>query len=96
MKYLKTFEELSPEVYKNAAKGILSRARKNNLEEIEEYERITGRKASELQKLEAEEQAKEAEEQAKEKAKELEDFAKEREKHWDEKKQMYNLPPKKD
>jgi len=61
MKYLKKFEELSPKVYKNAAKGILYR-------DIEEYERITGRKASELQKLGAEE-----------KAKELEDFAKERE-----------------
>ena len=77
MKYLKTFEELSPNVYKNAAKGIRSR-------DIEEYERITGRKASEGQKLEAEE-----------KAKELEDFAKEREKHWDKGKKMYNLPPKK-
>jgi len=79
MKYLKKFEELSPKVYKNAAKGIRSR-------DIEEYERITGRKASELQKLGAEK-----------KAKELEDFAKEREKHWDEEKQIFNdLPSKKD
>ena len=91
MKYLKTFEELSPEVYKNAANLRISR----NIEEIEEYERITGRKAAEAEAK--------GEEKAKEQAKELEDFAEEREKHWDEEKQMYdfsnkssNLPPKKD
>jgi len=78
MKYLKTFEELKPETYRKAAKGILNR-------DIKDYERITGNKASELQKLNAEE-----------KAKELEDFAKEREKYWDEEKKIYNLPPKKD
>ena len=75
MKYLKTFEELSPELYKKvvAGGGILSRG-------IEADERITGKKASE-----------EAEEQAKEKAKELEDFAKEREKYWDKEKKVYDF-----
>ena len=53
MKYLKTFEELSPEIYKNAAKGILYR-------DIEEPA-ITGRKVSKEAAEKAEKQAKELE-----------------------------------
>ena len=80
MKYLKRFnEELTPEVYKRASKGILDRQKKD---------------AEVRKKLGMIAPSEEEEEDAKKRAEELEKFAKEREKNYDGQNKIYSLNKK--
>lgn len=76
MKYLKRFnEELTPDVYKRASKGILDRQEKNA-----EFRKKHGLSASKWEQ-----------EKAEKSAEELEKFAKERGENYDPETKTYNL-----